>query len=307
MRTIYTIGDCVLDVFFEQGKPFESKPGGSFLNASVSLARLGAQVCLLSELGTDKVGESILQFLMKNKVNTKYISRFSDTNSNLALAFLDDSRNADYSFYKTRIGLDSIIQFPTEVKPNDIILFGSFLAIKKEFRSSLIAFLKYCRKQDAILIYDPNFRSQHLRLLKEVLPYIKENMALADIVKASNEDFQLICGAKSASNAHIWMENFSDAMLVYTANKNAISVCNPNEIKVEVPQITPLSTVGAGDTCNAAIAYFLIKNRIDLNEIKNLNYKEIQEMVQTAITFSQKVCMSFDNFLEEDFARNFRL
>jgi len=307
MRTIYTIGDCVLDVFFDQGKPFEAKPGGSFLNSSVSLARLGAKVCLLSELGIDKVGERIMQFLIQNKVDVSYISRFSDTNSNLALAFLDENRNADYAFYKTRRGLDSIISFPKEVKKNDIILFGSFLAIKTEFRNALIHFLKYCQKKGAILIYDPNFRSQHLPLLQEVLPYIRENMQLANIVKASNEDFQLICNTETARESFNWMKSFSDAMLVYTANKNAISIFNPDEITIKVPKIQPVSTVGAGDTFNAAIAYFLVKNKIEHEELSRLELSKRREMAQLAVLFSQKVCMSFDNFLAKDDVLDFRL
>ena len=105
----------------------------------------------------DRVGEQILNFLVDNHVGIDTISRFSDTNSNLALAFLDEHKNADYSFYKTRKGLPSCIKFPEDIHPGDIILFGSFLAIKAEFRSGLTYFLEHCKKNGAIVIYDPNF------------------------------------------------------------------------------------------------------------------------------------------------------
>ena len=56
MRKVYTIGDCVLDLFFENDKPVEARPGGSFLNSSVSLGRLGVEVSLISELGKRSCG-----------------------------------------------------------------------------------------------------------------------------------------------------------------------------------------------------------------------------------------------------------
>ena len=308
MRKVYTIGDCVLDLFFEGDKPVEARPGGSFLNSSVSLGRLGVYVSLISELGEDRVGKQIIRFLEQNSVDTNNISRFSDTNSNLALAFLDERKNADYSFYKTRKGLKSCITFPKDVQKDDIVLFGSFLAIKEEFRADLLSFLNKCKQKGAIIIYDPNFRTQHLPLLNEVLPYIKENMALADIVKGSDEDFKLLSGADCAADANQWLSAFSSALLVYTANKNGVSVFTDKEYFFEVPQIQPVSTVGAGDTFNAAIAYYLTSSSSSISklEIQNLSEGQVAEMVHLAITFSQHVCMGYDNFLSAEFVRIYK-
>ena len=307
MRKVYTIGDCVLDLFFENDKPVEAKPGGSFLNSAVSLGRLGVKISLISELGVDRVGKTIRKFLVENNVGIEHISQFSNTNSNLALAFLDENKNADYSFYKTRKGMPSCIKFPDDIKRNDIILFGSFLAIRKEFRADLHAFLKDCRKKGALIIYDPNFRAQHLPLLDEVLPFIKENMKLAHVVKASNEDFQLICRTENSNQSYQWLKEFSDALLMYTANKDGVFVYAKEEHYYPVPKITPVSTVGAGDTFNAAIAYYLVRNGIGVENLESLSAESIQELVNIAVQFSQEVCMGYDNFLQENFAAKFRI
>ncbi|MBI9058880.1 MAG: hypothetical protein JEZ01_14035 [Labilibaculum sp.] len=307
MSRVYTIGDSVLDVYFENEKPIEAKPGGSFLNSSVSLGRLGVQVSFISELGVDRVGDQIKNFLQDNKVDTNHISYFSDTSTNLALAYLDENKNADYSFYKTRKGLESKITFPNSVKEGDVILFGSFLAIKKEFRSSLLDFLKESKKKGALLIYDPNFRTQHLPMLPDVLPYIKENMALADIVKASNEDFDLICNCKDGDSAFKWLNEFSKASLVYTANKFGLFVFNPESHFYSVPAINPVSTVGAGDTVNAAIAYFIVRNGIQQSTLVNMTDVDLEDLAKFAIEFSQEVCMIYDNFLPLSIASKYRL
>ncbi|PKQ62222.1 hypothetical protein BZG02_12955 [Labilibaculum filiforme] len=307
MRKVYTIGDCVLDLFFENDSPVEAKPGGSFLNSSVSLGRLGVNVSLISELGTDRVGKQIKKFLLENGVDIKHISYFSDTNSNLALAFLDENKNADYSFYKTRKGLPDTIVFPKDVRKDDIILFGSFLAVKKEFRTSLTEFLQECKERGALIIYDPNFRTQHLPMLQEVLPYIKENMALANVVKASNEDFELICKMESSDQAYQWMKSFSDATLIYTANKKGLAIYNQEKYVFEVPAINPVSTVGAGDTVNAAIAFVLVRNDIKTSDLQSLSQTNITDLARIATIFSQDVCMIYDNFLPIATADRYRL
>lgn len=307
MSRVYTIGDSVLDVIFENENPIEAKPGGSFLNSSVSLGRLGVDVSFVSELGIDRVGDQIKKFLLDNKVDTSHISYFTDTSSNLALAYLDENKNAEYSFYKTRKGLESKIIFPTGVQENDIILFGSFLAIKKEFRSSLREFLLECKHKGAILVYDPNFRAQHLPMLPDVLPYIKENMAISDIVKASNEDFELISKCTDGEQAFNWLSEISNASLIYTANKSGLSIYNPEHHFYAVPSIIPVSTVGAGDTVNAAIAFFLVRNGIKKTELKKMSDVELNELAKFAIEFSQEVCMIYDNFLPLSVASKNRL
>jgi fructokinase len=307
MRKVYTIGDCVLDVFFENNIPIEAKPGGSFLNSSVSLGRLGIKVSLISELGTDRVGNQIRSFLSENDVDIQHISYFTDTNSNLALAYLDENKNADYTFYKTRKGLPHTIVFPTDVVRNDIILFGSFLAIKKEFRPALSSFLLDCKNKGALLIYDPNFRSQHLQMLPEVLPYIKENMALANVVKASDEDFKFICRSENAEEAYQWMNKFSDALLIYTANKEGLNIYNKQKYFYEVPSIQPVSTVGAGDTVNAAIAFVCVRNGITTSDLAELSKKDRDDLAGIATLFSQQVCMIYDNFLPLEMAKEYHL
>ena len=55
MPVIYTIGETVFDIIFELDQPVAAKAGGSLLNTSVSLGRLGLPVQFISEYGTDKV------------------------------------------------------------------------------------------------------------------------------------------------------------------------------------------------------------------------------------------------------------
>src|ERR1035437_6824051 len=100
MRKVYTIGETVLDIVFKNLQPVAAKAGGSMLNTAVSLGRLGLPVHFISEYGIDTVGEIIDGFLNSNSVATQYVYHYADGKSALALAFLDEKNNANYSFYK---------------------------------------------------------------------------------------------------------------------------------------------------------------------------------------------------------------
>ena len=97
---IYTIGETVIDLIFKNMQPQAAKVGGSALNTSVSLGRLGNQVSFISEIGADEFGAWCTQFLAENGVDTAHLVQYSDKKTSLAIAFLNEQNDAHYQFYK---------------------------------------------------------------------------------------------------------------------------------------------------------------------------------------------------------------
>ena len=89
MGKVYSVGETTYDIIFRNGQPTGAVVGGSMLNTSVTLGRLGIPVNFISRMGNDQIGNLSLKFLEENGVNCDYVTRF-DGNSRLALAFLDD-------------------------------------------------------------------------------------------------------------------------------------------------------------------------------------------------------------------------
>ena len=65
MRKVYGFGETVLDIIFKEGQPVAAKPGGSVLNAFVSLGRLGWNPRFISEYASDDAGDLIDSFPVK--------------------------------------------------------------------------------------------------------------------------------------------------------------------------------------------------------------------------------------------------
>jgi len=306
MRNIYTIGETVLDILFKNQLPFTAKAGGACLNSAVTLGRLKLPVHFIGEYGLDEVGNIIDNFLKANNVSTRYVYRYYDGKSTLALAFLNENNDASYDFYKIYPENRLDLQFPV-LHEDDIVLFGSIYAVTLEVRKKLMEFINQARLKNAIVIYDPNFRKQHLHELPKLRPLILENMSYADIVRGSNEDFSFILGADNADEAYAEIAGQCKNLL-YTANKTGVYV-RTAELKLTLPvkSIEPVSTIGAGDNFNAGVVYSLFKHNIGHKDIESMDATLWANIVSTAVEFATHVCMNYDNYISEEFAGEYRL
>jgi len=302
MARIFAFGETVYDIIFKDSKPIAAKAGGSMLNTSVSLGRLGLDVNFVSDLGKDLIGDTIISFLNGNGVSTNYIERYENRKSAIAIAFLDERNDASYTFYKD-FPENRLSSLRLDFKEGDIILFGSFFALTDSIRTVLLQFLNQARDKGCILIYDPNFRKPHLHELEKLKPYILENIAFSDLVRASDEDFKLIFGVDNASDAfEILRENGCDN-LIYTANsKDVFMLSREFIVSKAVPAIEPVSTIGAGDNFNAGLIWTLAKHGVTKTGMSHLSKNSMESIVANGISFSAAVCMSYDNYISDDFA-----
>ena len=306
MRKIFGFGETVLDIIFKDGQPVAAKPGGSVLNAFVTLGRLGWNPRFISEYARDDVGALIDSFLTENGVHTGYINRFEDGKSALALAFLDSDNNARYSFYKD-FPEKRLQDLPDDLDAGDIILFGSIYASTPEVRDSVLRFLEMGKNRGALIVYDPNFRKAHLAELEKLKPMIIENIGYADIVRGSDEDFRLIFGLEEPADVASRIDT-STRLLLLTQNSEEVHIFHKSShLKVSAEKIEPISTIGAGDNFNAGILHFLLKNEITRQDFKKISDNEILMMARTGVRFATHVCLHYDNYISGEFAEEINL
>ena len=305
MRKIYTIGETLYDIIFQNNQPIASKPGGAMLNTAVTLGRLQLPVNLISEYSDDPVGEIIETFLKENHVQTNHIYKYQNGQTAIALAFLDKDNNASYTFYKSYPAERLNIRIP-EFQKDDIVIFGSFFALNSDVREKLLNLLQKAREQGVIILYDPNFRSPQQDELSSLKPVILQNMSFADIVRGSDEDFMNIFGTNNAEQAYEAVRQYCPT-LVYTASNHFVAIQSSTvTAKFEIPEISTKSTIGAGDNFNAGIIYGLFKYNVkkaDLDELTIDDWKNIQER---AVSFAANVCQSYDNYISREFANQVR-
>lgn len=305
MRKVIGIGETILDIIFENNKPTSALPGGSVFNGFISLARMGVPTRFISELGNDRVGEIIRNFMEENHISTEYVDSFPDGKSPISLAFLDEKQNANYLFYKDYPNQRLEVVFPT-IEEDDILIFGSYYALNPVLRERTIELLDYARDRKAIIYYDLNFRNSHAHEAIRLRPMVLDNFEYADIVKASTEDIYNIFSKSDTQyvyNEHI---RFYCKNYITTYGADGVDLfTNTLSEHFDVPSITPLSTIGAGDSFNAGIIWGLLKYNIKREDIPTLSKEKWEKIIRCGIELATEACLTYDNYISPAFAQSY--
>lgn len=309
MRRVIGIGETVLDIIFKDEQPLKAVPGGSAFNAIISIGRAGVPAAFISETGNDCVGEWVKRFLRENGVDDSGVCTFKDSKSPLSLAFLDEKNNAEYIFYKDHPKDQLEFVYP-EINRDDIIIYGSFFAINPVVRPQVAAFLDYAREHGAILYYDLNYRASHKDDLLRVRPNIIENLELADFVRGSNEDFEIMYRMTDADSVYRSEISFYTKKFIYTRGPLPVEVRGEGGFSKQYPILTDgqvVSTIGAGDSFNAGFVYGLITEGITRDMVDHsLNEQQWDALLHSGLRFSADVCKSLNNYISPEFAATLR-
>ncbi len=307
---IYCIGESLYDIVFRDGKPEWARPGGGMLNCAVTLGKAGAEVCLMTELGNDTVGKMILHYLEESGVGTGFM-HITSANTALALAFLDEDNNADYQFYIGHREEAPAFTVP-DFSKGDVLVFGSLYSVNRRNRNNIVKLALAAHNGGAIVLYDPNFRKAHLSKLPEVLPFIRENILLSDIVRGSDEDFEMITSSTDARTVKVYgvsevlqenaqfdkrgeslqelnesswnlIKQSGGKTLIITRNAMGADLfLSDKPIHFPAPPVKVTNTIGAGDAFNAGIAYQLHKNDFPQTEA------EWGRIIHSGLEFAEK-------------------
>ncbi len=300
---VYTLGESLMDIVFDEYGKIESGAGGAMLNLSVTLGRCGTKVSLISELGDDKVADKITSFLRNNYVNTSYINCYDKQPTSVALAFLDEKRVPTFIFHKSYPGKRQL-KIPRSISSSDILVFGSIYSLDEKIRRPLRQIVDMARLNNALIVYDPNIRNAHHLENNSQRKALMENIALADIIKGSDEDFMNIFGIDDDETTikEIRKINSQAIIFITKGDKGAKLICRENEFIADAVRTDVKSTIGAGDNFTAGIVYFLKKENINKQDLSIIDKIQLENMLKTGIKLSSEVCRSFDNYISKEFA-----
>ncbi len=308
MRKVIGIGETVLDIIFKGDQPVHAVPGGSTFNAIISLSRSGVKTSFISETGNDRVGRMIIQFLKDNGCEADCVNVYPSSKSPLSLAFLNEHNDAEYIFYKDHPNDRLDFVYP-EVNADDIVLYGSYYALNPVIRPQVKGFLDYAHERGAILYYDVNFRASHQHEVMKLTPNLLENFELADIVRGSAEDFEILFKKTDADSVYRTQIMFYTKKFIYTQAASPIELRGDDNFKKQYPvvPVDTVSTIGAGDNFNAGFLYGLIRYGITGREIeRGLSEKQWDQLIECGQQFSAEACQSLYNYVSAEFGEKMK-
>jgi len=305
MRKVIGIGETVLDIIFRDEQPISAVPGGSVFNSLISLGRAGVKAAFISETGNDRIGRQILQFLADNGVDSSCVNVYPSSKSPISLAFLNAQNDAEYLFYKDHPHDRLDFTYPL-VERDDVVLFGSYYAVNPVIRPQVQGFLDYARSRGAILYYDVNFRASHKNEVMKLTPNILDNLELADIVRGSSEDFEVMFRKTDPDQIYRSQIAFYTKKFICTQGANPVELRADGGLRKQYPVVKTdtVSTIGAGDNFNAGFVYGLMKYGITHDTIdQGVSEAQWDGIIACAQQFSANVCQRLENYISPEFGR----
>ncbi|KGK80204.1 carbohydrate kinase [Thalassobacter stenotrophicus] len=245
---ILCAGEALIDMLPRQTALGEATfmpcTGGAALNMAVALARLDTPVSLFTGLSTDMFGNQLRATLAAAGVGARAAT--SDRPTTLAFVELVDG-SARYAFFdeNTAGRMLTADDLPALDDVQAVALGGISLAVEP----CADAFETLCTRAapNKLVMIDPNIRPLFISDEARYRARLTRMMAVADIVKLSDEDLDWWNGGDIDA-----LLASGPKMLVMTKGpEGAVAIRASGMVSVPATRVDVVDTIGAGDTFNA--------------------------------------------------------
>ena len=165
--------------------PSGKQPGGAPMNVAIHLKNFGADPFFISRVGSDDLGEELMDYLGKKDLKTDFIQTGNTHLTGIVKVNLTDKTEVTYKIVQP-VAWD-YIQFTNEnkqlVSEADVFIYGSLAARSPQSREALMQLLEVAK----LKVFDVNIRPPHYDR-----PTVEHLMAHADIVKLNENEIALL-------------------------------------------------------------------------------------------------------------------
>lgn len=245
---VLCLGEALIDVIIREGSRTEHI-GGSLLNVAVGLAQLGCPTSLCSYWGRDSRGELLGQWVQAAGVEV-VDGTDAAPRTPVAYAHLDGHGRARYRFDLTW----AVPQLPDLARFAHLHT-GSIAATLEPGGADVVRAVTRMREHGT-LSYDPNIRPALMHSPAAVVDRVEHLVALADVVKASDEDLRwLYPGQPIEDIAQRWLTRGPLMVIITRGAAGAIALLANHRDRMQLSplQVTVTDTVGAGDSFMAGL------------------------------------------------------
>jgi fructokinase len=286
---ILCCGEALIDMLpreSRQGEPaFTPYAGGAVFNSAIALGRLGVPVEFFSGLSSDLFGQQIREVLASSNVGSRYAD-ISARLTTLAFVRLADG-HATYTFYDENTAGRMLTQADLPLLGDDIeaMLFGAISLIPEPCGSAYEALMRREHNRRVTML-DPNIRPDFIPDRQKHVERIDRMMALADIVKLSDEDIAWFGhDGEPEDLIRNWLEDGPKLIVLTRGAAGAVAYTKRHRVTVASKKVEVVDTVGAGDTFNAGLLASLHEQGV-LHKARLAELGEAQ--IRDALTLAAK-------------------
>lgn len=271
MTRALVLGEALVDLLPDDQGRLVPHPGGSPANTAVAMRRLGIDVTFLGGISRDRWGDVLAGHLESEDVRLHGQRR--DEPTALAVATLRHDGSASYRFLwdGTADRAVTAADLPDGVEA-DVVVVGSVDAVLEPVAGAVRALVT--REGRHVVVLDPNLRPSIVDDLDATRARLLELATHAHVVKASDEDLELLLPDLDPDEAAFQLlDGEATQLVVMTRGDDGALVTTPR-FQLPVPAVdvaTVADTVGAGDTFTAGLVTALAeRDLLDRHALRSL-------------------------------------
>jgi len=260
---IVVAGEALVDVIARRDESIESVPGGGPFNTVRAIARLGVPVAFAGALSFDEHGDAMARSLAADGVLLDLVQR-TDLPTTRAFAEVDERGEARYQFDvvgTSAPALDADALFAALPSHLAAVHVGT-LGLVFEPIAVTIAALIDDLADDPILVVDPNCRPSAISDTAAYRARLGRILARADVVKVSTADLAYL--------ASLGIDLHAPVVVVTDGARPMVLRLGEATHVIEVPSVSVVDTVGAGDTFGGAMLAWLVHSGVPRRSMADL-------------------------------------
>lgn len=201
-------GEILFDVFLEH-----KKMGGAPLNVASRLNSLGGEIAMISSIGNDANGKTLIDYLNNQGINTKAIQVNEIYATGIVNVILNEKGNASYdiNYPSAWDKIETTNEALEIVKNADFLVYGSLASRDLVSKNTLKALLNVAQYK----ILDVNLRSPHY-----TKKTIVDLMKTADFIKFNDDELNEIC-----EELHSNKKSLEQNIKFISKETNTLTVC----------------------------------------------------------------------------------
>lgn len=268
MTDVLVFGESLIDLIQtgESGKAgnptYEACPGGSPFNAALALARQGVAAGYACPISTDPYGDLLMDRLTDFGATYAYRERLENPTSLAVVSFIEGQ--PAYQFYRGGVADRAMTQAALRSLPLPTWAQIGGLSMCPTADSALwLEHMAWLKGQGVKLSVDPNVRAPFIEDMDLYVQRIRQLCAMADLVKLSDEDAEVIFPDQDAITA---LHDLGTPLVAFTRGAEGARLSNGTDrAEIPVQLADPFGdTVGAGDTFGAALLSQVMAGETDL-------------------------------------------
>ncbi|MFQ1047743.1 aminoimidazole riboside kinase [Avibacterium paragallinarum] len=246
---IWVLGDAVVDLIPDGEQHYLRCAGGAPANVAVGVARLGGKSGFIGKVGKDPLGEFMRQTLQQEKVDTAFMTLDPAQRTSTVVVGLDQGeRSFTFMVNPSADQFLHVSELPTFAQ-GQWLHCCSIALINEPSRTATFTAMKAIRQAKGYVSFDPNLRESLWQSLDEMREVVMQAVALADVLKFSEEELTFLTETDSLEKAFAKITAlYPQKLIIVTLGKDgALYHFNGTTEIVAGKALQPVDTTGAGD------------------------------------------------------------